>query len=294
MLNHQELLRAVRRIEVQADRLANDLFVGGYHSAFKGLGLEFHEVREYVPGDDVRHMDWNITARTGRAHVKRFVEERELTLLLLVDVSASLDFGTGARTKAQTVAEACALLALTALKNNDKVALVTFSDEVELHLPARKGRRHVLRLVRELLDTERHGQGTNLAGALEYATRCVSRRAILFVLSDFRCGGYLEALAAAHRRHDVVAVEVGDPAEGEWAGVGLLELEDAERGSRRVLDTSAPALRQRASRLHQEDREQRRRLFESRGVDWVKLETNGSSVDPLVEFFARRSRRAGR
>lgn len=294
MLRQSEILRKVRHIEIRTDRLSQDLFAGGYHSVFKGLGLEFDEVREYTPGDDIRSIDWNVTARMGSPHVKSFVEERELTVILVVDASASLDFGTQERTKAEAAAEVCALLAFSATKNNDKVGLVVFTDDVELYLPPRKGRRQVLRVIREVLYFQRKQRGTNLQGALEFLSRALSRRAVVFVVSDFQAEGYLDALTILERKHDVIAVDLYDPRERELAGVGLIDMEDAETGRRLLVDTSAPGAARRMAHVTTQRLQERHERFRSRGVDVIPITTAGSPVDPLVEFFERRRRRLRR
>ena len=294
MLSQQELLRNVRHIEIRTDRLSNDFFAGGYHSVFKGVGLEFDEVREYIPGDDIRIVDWNVTARTGSPHVKSFVEERELTVVLLVDGSGSVDFGSQSRTKSEAAAEVCALLAFSAIKNNDKVGLLMFTDGVELFLPPTKGRRQVLRVIREVLYFERQRRGTDLRSALEFITRALTRRAVIFVVSDFRDEGYLDALTIAQRRHDVIAVEISDPREHDLGGGGLIELEDAETGARVLVDTGGAGLRNALTASETERAQERRKLFQSRGIDLVPVTTAESAVDPLVAFFERRRRRLRR
>lgn len=294
MPDQQELLRNVRHIEIRTDRLSNDFFAGGYHSVFKGLGLEFSEVRSYTPGDDVRTIDWNVTARTGKPHVKSFVEERELTVMLVVDGSGSLGFGSQERSKAEAAAEVCALLAFSAIKNNDKVGLVIFTNDVELHLPPRKGRRQVLRVIREVLYYQTRQRGTNLRRALEVTTRALTRRAVVFVISDFRDEGYLEALTVAERRHDVIAVEITDPRERDLGRVGLIELEDAETGARVLVDGSSAALRARIAAQEERASQERASVFAARGVDLVQVSTAASPVDPLLQFVERRRRRLRR
>jgi uncharacterized protein (DUF58 family) len=293
-VDQRELLRRVRHIEILTDRLSDDFFAGVYLSAFRGVGLEFSEVREYAPGDDIRTIDWNVTARTGKPHVKRFVEERELTVMLVVDASGSVDFGSRERTKAEAAAEACALLAFSAIKSNDRVGLAVFTDEVELFLPPRKGRHQVLRVIREVLGFERRSLRTNIATAVEFVTRALTRRSVIFVLSDFRDRGFEQSLALARRRHDVVAVRIHDPREEALPPVGLLELEDAETGRHLVVDASSPHVRERHHLSAQRGTEELARSLRSRKVDLVSVSTSGSAADPLVEFFARRRRRLRR
>jgi len=294
MLTQHELLRSVRHIEIRTDRLSDDLFAGGYHSVFKGRGLEFDEVREYMPGDDIRSIDWNVTARTGSPHVKNYVEERELTVVLVVDASGSLDFGTQERSKSQAAAELCALLAFSAIKNNDKVGLVTFTEDVELYLPPKKGRKQVLRVIREVLHFERERRGTDLQTALEFVSRTLTRRAVVFVVSDFRDEGYTDALTVLARKHDVIAVDLFDPRERDLGRVGLIELEDAETGRRALVDTSVAGL----GRVHATAEERsctaRQHFFSARGIDVIPITTAAPPVDPLVGFFERRRRRMRR
>jgi uncharacterized protein (DUF58 family) len=294
MPTQQDLLRNVRHIEIRTDRLSDDFFAGGYHSVFKGQGIEFDEVRPYIAGDDIRTIDWNVTARTGFPHVKRFVEERELTVVLVVDASASLDFGTQERTKAEAAAEVAALLAFSAIKNHDKVGLVMFTDEVELFIAPKKGRRQVLRVIREILYFDRQRRGTNLRGALEAVTRALTRRAVIFVISDFRDRDYLDALVIAERRHDVIAVELSDPRERDLGHVGLIELEDAETGGRVLVDTSLSGLHGAVRSRESSRAEDRRKEFLSHGIDLIPITTAESPVDPLVRFFDERRRRLRR
>jgi len=294
MLTEDSLLHNVRAIEIRTDRLSDDFFTGGYHSVFKGQGIEFNEVREYAAGDDVRSIDWNVTARTGKPHVKRYVEERELTVMLVVDCSGSMDFGTEERTKAEAAAQVCALLAFSATKNNDKVGLAAFTDQVELFLAPRKGRRQVLRVIREVLYHSRGSLGTNLRGALEYVTRTLNRRAVLFVISDFRDEGYLDALAIARRKHDVIAVELSDPRERQVPRVGLIDFADAETGRRRLVDTSSRPAGLHLERWTSRWESERTRLFAARGIDRIALSTSEPPTDPLIRFFERRRRRLRR
>jgi uncharacterized protein (DUF58 family) len=294
MLDQQSLLRSVRHIEIRTDRMSDDFFAGGYHSVFKGLGLEFSEVRPYTVGDDVRSIDWNVTARTGTPHVKSFVEERELTVVLIVDASGSLDFGSQERTKAEAAAEVCALLAFSAIKNNDKVGLITFTDQVELFLPPRKGRHQVLRVIREVLGPQRRHRHTDISAAVEFATRTLTRRSVMFVISDFRDSGYLDALTIAHRRHDVIAVDLYDPREHDLGSAGLIDLEDAETGRRVLVDTTTGTFKHVHKMIEQRRAEERRAKFLSHGIDLVSISTATSPVDPLVQFFDKRRRRLRR
>ncbi len=295
----EDVLGAVRRIQLRAARVVNEVLAGHYHSTFRGVGMEFDEVRVYSPGDDVRSIDWNVTARTGIPHVKRFVEERELTVVLLVDVSASGAFGSVERTRAEVAAELCALLALAAIANHDKVGLVLFGAEVERHVPPKKGRRHVLRVIREVLLHRAHAGATRIADALAYVSRAQRRHATLFVVSDFlvdaREGAALEsALRIAARRHDVVAVALEDPRERELVPAGLVELRDLETGATRLVDTSSARVRRAYAAAAERRRTERAARFARLGVDEVAVDVGGDWVEPLVRFFQSRERRARR
>ena len=287
----REILKEVRRIEISTRGLVNEVFSGEYHSVFKGRGMSFAEVREYQYGDDIRSIDWNVTARTGSQFVKVFEEERELTVMLLVDVSASGDFGTRQRMKAEVAVEICALLAFSAIKNNDKVGLIIFSDHVEKFVPPRKGRRHVLRVLRELLYHRPVGRGTDIAGALEYLTHVQRKRAVTFLVSDFRDEGFDRALAVAGRRHDLVAVRLGDPREQELPALGLLELEDPESGERVIVNTSSKAFRSAFRSVNTARRAALDRMLRRSKVDVIDIATGEPWVKPLMRFFQGRMRR---
>jgi uncharacterized protein (DUF58 family) len=287
----REILKQVRRIEISTRGLVNEVFSGEYHSVFKGRGMNFAEVREYQYGDDIRNIDWNVTARAGSPFVKVFEEERELTVMLVVDVSASGDFGTRERLKAELAVEICALLAFSAIKNNDKVGLIIFSDRVEKFVPPRKGRRHVLRVLRELLYHEPEGRGTDIGVALEYLAHIQRKRAVVFLVSDFRDEGFDKALAVAGRRHDLVAVRIGDEREEVLPPLGLLELEDPESGERVLVNTSSRAFRtafqeENARRAAALDRTLRRSK-----VDTIDIRTGEPYVKALMRFFRERARR---
>jgi uncharacterized protein (DUF58 family) len=295
----REILRKVRHIEIRTKRLVNDSLAGEYHSVFKGRGMDFDEVREYMPGDEVRTIDWNVTARAGRPFIKKFVEERELTLMLVVDVSASGDFGSGTQSKREMAAELASVLAFSAIHNNDKVGLILFSDQVELYVPARKGRKHVLRLVREILGFDPAHRGTNLVNALDFANHVLSRRAIVFLLSDFQSTGdpsaAIDALRRAirqtHARHDLVAMRVHDPREDELADFGLLAVEDSETGELLELDTGDENVRRRFGELAEENAMRLRRAFNGEAVDSLSLSTTEPYLPTLLSFFKRRERR---
>lgn len=289
----REILKKVRRIEISTRGLVNEVFSGEYHSVFKGRGMTFSEVREYQYGDDIRSIDWNVTARTGSPFVKVYEEERELTVVLVVDVSASGNFGTRERFKGEVAVELSAVLAFSAIKNNDKIGLILFSDRIEKFVPPRKGRRHVLRVLRELLYHRPQGRGTDIGGALEYLTRVVPRRAVVFLVSDFAGSGFLRPLSVAGKRHDLIAVRMGDLRETEVPPMGLVELEDPETGDRLVVNTSdrefLDAFREGSKRSRAElDRDFRRCK-----VDLIDIQTGEAYEKPLMRFFQKRMRRSG-
>jgi uncharacterized protein (DUF58 family) len=288
----RDLLKRIRRLEITTRRLVNDVFAGQYHSVFKGRGMEFSEVREYLPGDDVRAIDWNVTARMGKPYVKRFTEERELTVMLLVDRSGSGRFGSAWRTKEELAAEVAALLAFSAIRNNDRVGLIAFTDRIEKFVPPKKGRRHVLRLIREILYLEPEGRGTDIAHALRYLNRVTTRRTVAFVLSDFRDEGYLLPLEAASKRHDLIAFMLDDPRERELPKIGFATLRGLEDGEELVVDMSSRTVR---AALHDGWMRARQGLvseFGRRGVDFVTLSTNVPYAPKLMAFFRERARRA--
>jgi uncharacterized protein (DUF58 family) len=287
----REILRKVRRIEISTRGLVNEVFSGEYHSVFKGRGMNFAEVREYQYGDDIRAIDWNVTARSGTPFVKVFEEERELTVMLAVDVSASGDFGTRERMKGELAVEICALLAFSAIKNNDKVGLIIFSDGVEKYVPPRKGKRHVLRVLRELLFHRPEGRRTDIGAALDFLNHVQRKRAVAFLVSDFRDGGFEKALAVSGRRHDLVAVRVGDAREEELPPLGFVELEDPETGERLVVNMSGTRLREEFTRRARADREALDRTFRRSGVDVIDVRTGEPYVRPLMRFFKERARR---
>jgi uncharacterized protein (DUF58 family) len=287
----KEIFRKVRRIEIRTKGLVDSAFAGQYSSAFKGRGMEFSEVREYRFGDDVRTIDWNVTARMGHPYVKCFEEERELTLLLMVDASGSQSFGSVGCFKGEMAAEMSAVLAFLAIGNNDRVGALFFTDRIEKFIPPRKGRQHVLRLIREILAFRPEGRGTDISLGLEYVCRILKRRAIVILLSDFRAGGYEPALRVASRQHDVVAVSLVDPRERELPAVGLVELEDGETGRTLLVDTSDPRVGSRFVREAREREEARSRALRQAKVDELVITPEGGTVEPLMRFFQGRSRR---
>ncbi len=287
----KEILKKVRRLEITTRALVNDVFSGEYHSVFKGRGMEFSEVREYTYGDDIRNIDWNVTARAGHPYVKVFDEERELTVMLLVDVSSSGNFGTHEQMKGDLAAEICALLAFSAIKNNDKVGLIIFTDRIEKFVPPKKGRSHVLRVLREILYHQPQGTGTDIAAALEYLNRIIRRKAVVFLVSDFLSAGYEKALRVASKRHDLVAIPVTDPRELDFPNVGLVELEDAETGELFLLDTAHAANRQAFAQEAARRGLLREKTLRSSKVDPVEVRTNQPYIEPLVRFFKMRAKR---
>jgi len=286
-----EVLKQIRRIEIRTKRLVNDLFSGEYHSTFKGQGMEFEEVRQYEPGDDIRLIDWNVTARTGFPHIKKFKEERELSVVLLVDASSSGRFGTRERFKSDTAAELAALLAFSAIKNNDKVGLIIFTDTIEKFIPPKKGRGHVLRLIREILFFKPEGTRTDIAGALEYFNRVIKRKSVVFLISDFMSEGFLKPLQIANNKHDIVAVKITDPRETTFDDVGMIELEDAETGEVFLIDTSSREFRREFSARAEEDNSTLKRSFRMIDMDFINIQTDQSYIGPLIAFFKMRERR---
>ncbi len=286
-----EQLKAVRKIQIRTSHLVSDLFAGQYHSVFKGRGMEFAEVRQYLPGDDVRTIDWNVTARTGIPHVKRFVEERELTVMLLVDASASTHFGTVKQLKSEMAAELAALFAFSAITNNDKVGLLMFTGGVELALPPKKGTRHVLRVIREVLSFTPQGTGTDIAAALEHLNHVTKRRCVTFVISDFLDTQARLALKIANRRHDVIAVVLDDPRDMTLPDVGLIELQDAETGERLLVDTGDRRVRREFEQRAEAARRERDRMLRGVDVDAIAVRTDRPYTESLLRFFRMRERR---
>src|SRR2546425_4167435 len=287
----KEVLKKVRQIEIRTNREVTDVLGGQYHSVFKGRGMEFEEVREYLPGDEVRSIDWNVTARFGHPYIKKFKEERELTVMLVVDVSASGHFGSGRQSKNELAAELAAVLAFSAIRNNDKVGVILFTDGIEKYIAPKKGRRHVLRVIREILAFEPQGHGTNLKEAIDYLNHVQSRRAVCFLLSDFQDKNFLKQLRVAGKRHDVVALNLRDPREEELPAVGLLELRDAETGERTVVDTFDRNVRDQFA-VHARARlESLRALLRSATVDHVEIHCDADYMLPLIRFFRMRERR---
>lgn len=287
----KEVLQEVRRIQITTSRQVTDVFAGEYQSVFKGKGMEFHEVREYLPGDEIRFIDWNVTARTGRPFVKKFVEERELTVMIILDLSGSSFFGTTRQLKIQLAAQLASVLALSAIRNNDRVGFIAFTDRIEKYIPPRKGIRHVLRIIREALYLKPAGTGTDINQALEYLNRVAARRTITFMISDFFAPDFKAKMNIANKRHDVIAVTITDPRERELSDTGLIAVRDPETGREYIVDTSDRAVRE-EYRLRNEARVRGRdALFRSINVDCIEVRTDASYAQSLRRFFKARERR---
>ncbi len=287
----KEILKKVRHIEIRTTRLVNDLFGGEYQSVFKGQGIEFADVREYVPGDDIRTIDWNVTARSQHPFVKKFVEEREMTVLFVVDMSGSQYFGSGTKLKAEVAAEITALLAFAAVQNNDKTGLVISTDKVEKSIPVKKGKTHVLRVVREILYYRPQAKKTRLEAALQYLHNVLTRTAIIFVISDFMDQGYEKALKILSRRHDVIAIRLQDRREQNIPAIGLVEIEDPETGKKMLTDFSNRKVQRLYEQTAKERNEKLEKLFKTLGVDKIEIAAEGSYVEPIMKFFRIREKR---
>lgn len=297
----KELFQKIKRIEITTSRLVSDVFAGQYHSVFKGQGIEFDEVREYQPGDDVRTIDWNVTARTGKPYIKKFIEERELTVMVMVDVSLSCRFASVNMLKSQLAAEIAAILAFSAIRNNDRVGLIMFTDKIEKFIPPRKGVGHVLRVIREVLYFEPDGHSTDIVNALEYLNKVTTRKTIVFIISDFfpakitsessASEALKKSLAIANKRHDVISITLNDPREMELPDCGLIALEDAETGHEVVIDSSNAALRKQYAQNNINRLGEREKLFRSIGVDFINISTDVPYTDALVKFFLKRRSR---
>jgi uncharacterized protein (DUF58 family) len=287
----KELAKKIRVLQITTRKVVNDVLAGEYGSVFRGRGMDFDEVREYMPGDEIRSIDWNVTARTGHPYVKRFVEERELTVMFLVDLSASGAFGSVRKLKNEIAAELCALLAFSAVKNNDKVGLVVFTDRVEMFIPPKKGTKHVLRVIRELLNFKPRPASTDIVGALDYLGRIMTKRSVVFLVSDFQAEGFEKKMRVLGKRHDLIAVTIVDPREVRLPDVGLIELEDAETGETVLVDTGSAAVRKRYERLGREEQARLKELFSSMGVDQIEVMTDRDYVPRLISFFRVREKR---
>lgn len=296
-MNEKEILKKIRRIDILTNRLVNTVFAGEYHSVFKGQGITFDEVREYQAGDEVRTIDWNVTARMGQAYIKKYVEERERVMMLVVDMSASTAFGSVAETKAEIAAELAALLAFSAIKNNDKVGLICFTDSVEHYVAPRKGKRHVLRVVRDILQWHERGtvgtvgKMTNIAEALAFTARVLKPHGVVFLISDFQDTGYEQQLRLIGKRHSLIAMTLQDRRETALPNVGLIELQDAETGENVIVDTRSAAARQLYAELKQRAEAERRHMFRASQVDNIDIRTDEPYVKPLLRFFRQRGAR---
>ncbi len=287
-----EILKKIRALEIKTKGLVETAFAGDYHSVFKGRGMNFEDVREYQPGDEIRAIDWNVTARLGTAFVKKFTEERELTVMLIVDVSASGNFGSAMQSKRELAAEVACLLAFSAIRNNDKVGLILFTDRMELFIPPKKGRSHTLRLIREILFFEPAGRGTNPALALDYLNKVVTRRAVVFFVSDFQTPDFSHTLAVSGRRHDFIAVHIQDEREQVLPNVGIITLEDAETGEQIEINTADRGTRARFSDLADEKAHELSRTLRRNNIDAITLRTSEDYLPALRSFFKLRERRA--
>ena len=287
----REIIKKIEKIHIHTNYLVNDVFAGEYESAFRGRGMEFEEVREYTPGDEIRSIDWNVTARMGRPYVKEFREERELTVMLLIDVSSSGLFGTVKAFKNEVAAEVGAILAFAAVKSNDKVGLIIFTDTVERFIPPEKGRNHVWRVIKEVIGFKPQKKNTDIKMALEFLNRVLNRRAVCFLISDFISEGYEKTLRITSKKHDLIAVTITDPRERELPRVGFIELEDAETGETILIDTSDKTLRKGFRQMSEEKIKKRNELFRSMGVDYIDIQTDRSLIDPIMRFFLLRARK---
>ncbi len=286
----KEVLQKIRRIEIKTKRVVDSILSGEYHSAFKGKGMEFSEVRSYTEGDDIRNIDWNVTARMGEPYIKKHTEERELTVMLMVDASASGSFGTVNKFKGETAVELCALLAFSAIKNNDRVGLIIFTSEVELFIPPKKGKNHVLNVIRQLLYFKPRQPGTSISEAVKFLNRVQTKRAVVFLVSDFFSPPFDSALRIAARKHDLIAIRVNDPRESVFPDVGLIELQDAESGKTILVDSGSRKFREFFLKEMKEKQDLISSSFRTVGVDEIKVSTETEYVEPLVRFFKRRER----
>ena len=290
-MNASSLLKKVRKIEIKSKGLSNHIFAGEYHTAFKGTGMAFSEVREYQSGDDIRSIDWNVTARYNNPYVKIFEEEREMTVMLLIDVSASGDFGTNKQYKKDLATEIAAVLAFSAIKNNDKVGVIFFSDRIEKFIIPKKGKSHILRIIREIVSLEPDSKGTDVAMALEYFNSVIKRRSICFILSDFTSAPFSKPLKIASKKHDIVGVRIHDKRESEMPNIGLVPMQDMETDKLVYVDTSDKEIRLNYSKTRSQKIKELNKIFETNGVDLVQISTGEDYVKPLVNFFKRRGKR---
>ena len=287
----KEILKKVRQIEIRTGRLVNDVFAGEYESVFKGRGMEFHEVREYVPGDDIRSIDWNVTARAGHPYVKKFIEERELTVIIMADMSGSGNFGTRNKMKIELMAEIGAVLSFSAIKNNDKVGLLLFTDKIEKFISPKKGRPHVLRVIRELLYFKPESKKTSINSALEFLGKVLKKRSVVFLISDFMDSNYERLLRILNKRHDIIGISISDPREKDLTDIGLVEFEDAETQESLFLDTGDDLLKKELAKRRSFFIDSRNKAFRSMGLDSIEISTDKPYIEPLILFFRMRARR---
>ncbi|QPJ63180.1 MAG: DUF58 domain-containing protein [Candidatus Nitronauta litoralis] len=286
-----EMIKTIKEIQVKTNHLVNHMMAGEYVSAFKGKGMEFREVREYEPGDDIRLIEWNVTARMGHPYVKEFREEREMTMMLLVDVSCSGQFGSRQKLKNEVAAEVASIMAYAAIKNNDKVGLIIFSDQIEHFVTPQKGRSHIWRLIRTILNFKPEGRRTDITLPLEYLLRVQKKKCVAFLISDFQASGYETALRLAQQRHDLVAIEITDPREMTLPPIGLVHLEDAETGEMILVNTRDKALIMKYEKKMELERKNRKRSFRSIGVDTIHIRTDGSLINPIIQYFKMREKK---
>lgn len=285
-----DLLKKVRKIELKTRGLSNHIFAGEYHTAFKGKGMAFSEVREYQPGDDIRTIDWNVTARFNTPFIKVFEEERELTVMLIIDVSGSKNFGTQKQMKQELVTELSAVLAFSAIQNNDKIGVIFFSDKVEKFIPPKKGKSHILRIIRELIAFDPENKGTDIGEALRYFNNVIKKRAVCFVISDFMSDNFEAPLKIANKKHDVVTIRINDKREEELPDIGLVQMKDAETGEVKWIDTANKLIRENYQKNYLRNMEEVNQLFKNSGVDTIQLRTDMDYIKPLIQFFKRRGK----
>lgn len=283
-----DLLKKVRKIELKTRGLSNHIFAGEYHTAFKGRGMAFSEVREYQPGDDIRTIDWNVTARFNTPFIKVFEEERELTVMLIIDVSGSKNFGTQKQMKQELVTELSAVLAFSAIQNNDKIGVIFFSDKVEKFIPPKKGKSHILRIIRELIAFEPENKGTDIGEALRYFNNIIKKRAVCFVISDFMCENFEAPLKIANKKHDIVTISINDIREEELPDIGLIQMKDTETGEVKWIDTGNKLVRHNYKKNYLQNKEEVNQLFKNSGIDTIQLRTDMDYIKPLIQFFKRR------
>ena len=284
----QEILQKVRLIEIKTRHVVNDIFGGEYHSAFKGKGMEFAEVREYVPGDDIRDIDWNVTARTGKPFIKKFDEERELTVMLMIDVSASGFYGTGDTLKSDLMVELSSVLSFSAIKNNDKVGLILFSDKIEKFIPPQKGKSHVMRIIRELIFYKAEDQQTDLSQAIEFVQKVIKRKSVIFLLSDYQDVHFYKPLCHLNNKHDVISIKFDDSSEKEIPNLGMIKLHDSETQQSIWLDSKSKRLRELMKIAVLENDKTLKRYFDKNKIDFIPINTESGYIEPLVSFFTRR------